>query len=305
MKSLVKSSLRGGAANALSTKPLLLENGVYYLAVQSTNAAKGGSSDYTVKIGNQSVFFTKGNNADDSLDHAASLGKVSAAGKKLVSDWVGYGDVYDYKAFTLQTGGKLSFRVSTTDAVNFSVLQNVGGKLKTLVKSSVKAGSTIDTKEVLVSAGTCYLAVQSTNAKKGGSADYTVSLTGQSVFFPKGDNTNDSLQQAAQQKAKSVGSAVSGWVGYGDASDYIKFTTGKAGRLTFGLNAATTEAYKAKQLKLNCFDASGKKVAVAWQGNLLATGKPVAAGIYYLGVDCGNVNKFNTSYKITTGLLAG
>ena len=304
MKPVVKTNLKGGANNAFSTKPKLLEKGVYYLAVQSVNAKKGGSSDYTVKVADQTVFFTKSDNSDDNPVHAVSLGTVTAPGK-LVSDWIGYGDVLDYRTFTLQTGAKLNFTVEASDAVKFSVLQNVGGKLKTLVKSSVKAGIPLTTKDMLAAAGTCYLVIQSATAKKGGSADYTVSLAGTSVFFPKGDNSNDSLAQAAAQNARAVGTVLSGWVGYGDAADYMRLQTRQEGRLSFTPDAETLEAFNTRKLKISCFDSTGKKIAVVRKGALLTTKKPVAAGICYLGVSCANVKKYNTSYHLATELLAG
>jgi hypothetical protein len=39
-------------------------------------------------------------------------------------------------------------------------------------------------------------------------------------------------------------------------------------------------------------------------GDTLVSKKAVAAGEYYLGVTCANVKKFDTSYSVTTGLLA-
>ena len=54
-------------------------------------------------------------------------------------------------------------------------------------------------------------------------------------------------------------------------------------------------------------DKDGKSVAVAVDRDdphFLLSKKPVSAGEYYLGVICANVKKYDTSYSITTGLLA-
>ena len=170
---------------------------------------------------------------------------------------------------------------------------------------SVKAGAWNNSKDILVTAGTYYLQVQSTNAKKGGDADYTVALDDSSRFFPAGDNSNDTWQAASEKPAKLQGEEITGWVGYGDAKDFIKFELNGNGQVQLDLDGATANAFNAKQIKLTCLDANGKSVALtAFDGDTLISKKAVAAGNYYLGVTCANVKKYDTSYSVTTGLLA-
>ena len=252
---------------------ILADKGTYYIGVQSTNAKKGGSSDYTISLNkNASIFYTKGNNADDweDLKTKGKAGKVAAAVTvsgstgQFISDWVGYGDEYDYKAFTLNSAANLSLTINSTDATKFTIYSLVestdkkGNKTYSLKKlQSVDAKYdktthkyTVTTKSLLLDKGTYYLCAQSTNAKKGGSADYTVSLNkSNSEFFTKG-STNDNNWDAAPVLNGALDSSgdligtTTGWVGYGDPVDYRTFTTnaanGNGGYYVFSLGLTGT-----------------------------------------------------------------
>ena len=294
------------AKGTAKTKELLLNKGIYYLAVESTNAKKGGNADYTVSVNKDAVFFTKGDTEDDKIETAKDLGVVASA-DTLVSDWVGFGDAIDYRTITLDTAAKLSFEINSSDAVKFTVSQMEKGKLKSVGSVSVKAGNTVSakTKELLLNKGIYYLAVESTNAKKGGSADYTVSVNKDAVFFPKGDYSNDTWKAVASEKAVEDGSLISGWVGFGDNADFTKFNVSEDGAIRLSLDKETASALASKEIKLSCLDASGKTVALGnLDGSYLTSKKDVAAGDYYLGVQCANEKKYNTSYAITAGSLA-
>ena len=303
-KSLLSSGIKGAAAAKLTTKAKLLNAGQYYLAVQSTNAKKGGDADYQVAVNGSTKFFTNCDNTDDTMKKAKDLGTVTAAGS-LFKDWVGFGDTIDYRKFTLDTAAKLCFTVSSKDAVKFSVLDSAG---KSLGKISLKAGAKGDAKEILAAKGTYYLAVESANAKNGGSADYEVSLKSDTKFFPAGDTTNDTWQAAKKQTAKLAGEEITGWVGFGDAADFIKFQVAQDGKVKLDLDKSTADALSGKKIKLSCLDKDGKAVAVALDKSnpsTLLSKKDVTAGEYYLGVTCANVKKYDASYSIKTGLLAG
>ena len=103
------------------------------------------------------------------------------------------------------------------------------------------------------------------------------------------------------------GEEITGWVGFGDASDFIKFELEDDGRIQLNLDEATKAAFASKQIKLTCLDQNGKSVAIAADKNdpyTLFSKKEVVAGEYYLGVTCANVKKYDTYYSITTGQLA-
>ena len=98
---------------------------------------------------------------------------------------------------------------------------------------------------------------------------------------------------------------MSGWVGFGDASDFHAFDVDEAGRLRLTFDEDTEAAVKAKQLKLSCLDAKGKAVSLATLKNgSVDSSKALSAGTYYLGVTCANTQKYETSYNVNIGMLA-
>jgi hypothetical protein len=297
-KSVANASLKD--AGAASTKAALLEAGTYYLQVQSTNAKKGGSADYTVSVNPNTAFFTQGGDNNDSWETAEPAGEITA-GAQIAKGWVGFGDAIDYKLLTLNSAATLTLDCTATDAVKFTLFNAAG---KSVANASLKDAGAASTKAALLEAGTYYLQVQSTNAKKGGNADYTVSVNPNTAFFPAGDHTNDTLQDAAAKPAVLEGTEITGWVGFGDAADFIKFQVAGDGQIALAMDDATAGALSGKQIKLSCLDANGKAVKLVQDGNLLFSKNEVSAGDYYLGVTCANVKKFNTNYSITTGLLA-
>ena len=329
----------------VTTGSLLLDKGTYYIGVQSTNAKKGGSADYTVSLNKTaSVFYTKGNNADDwdDLKTKGKAGKVAAAVTvtgstgQFITDWVGYGDEYDYKAFTLNTAANLSFTIGSTDAVKFTIYElksstdkkgnvtySLGKKQSVDAKFDKNSGKyTVTTKSLLLDKGTYYIGVQSTNAKKGGSADYTVSLNKSgSEFFTKGSTNDNNWDSAPALNGKfdeygDLEGTTTGWVGYGDPVDYRTFTTsaanGNGGYYIFDLkttdnskNSLNLTVYEivenkgVKSLKkLKSATASGERHGVVGVGNSPLMLK--ANTKYAVGVEAPGANQAkNGSYELT------
>ena len=219
----------------VDTSALLLEKGTYYIGVQSTNAKKGGSADYTVSLNKEASEF-----------YSPVVTVTASTGNIISNDWVGYGDEYDYKAITLNSAAKLSLSISSTDAVKISIckLDGKDGKysfkfLKTTAAKLNKTSNkyTVDTDGLLLEKGTYYVCVQSTNAKKAGTkATYTVALNKSgSEFFTK-ESTDDNIWDADAtpalkgklDKNGELEGTANGWVGYGDPVDYRTFTTNAA-----------------------------------------------------------------------------
>ena len=147
--------------------------------------------------------------------------------------------------------------------------------------------------------------MQSTNAKKGGDADYQIEVNQSSIFFPAGDNTNDTWKAVVDRDTLEVDDHFAGWVGYGDATDFFKFEIEQSEAISLDFDDETARSMANKKLKLSCLDANGKSVALtALEPDVYTGKKEFAAGVYYLGVSCTNVKNFNTSYDITLGLLA-
>ena len=307
------------------TKDQLLEAGTYYLKVESSNAKKGGNADYSVTLNASSVFFTKGDNSDDWTDvktagatgAVGSVGKITALGAVIASEWVGFGDAVDYKAFTLDSAAKLSFTVTSTDEAKFTIcrlesktdkkgvttysVKDVQGTKLSKPKNATEYSAV--TKDQLLEAGTYYLKAESTNAKKGGNADYSVSLNTSSVFFTKGDNSDDDWQVAELSKL-AAGDTLANWVGYGDKIDYRALTIDPNGGF-YSFDLAGTEnnvkltvyALDAKTNKLKSVKsvtATAKKPDIS-TGDLCLNG----ATQYFLAVEAPNAAKAqNSSYTV-------
>ena len=267
---------------AANTKALLLEAGEYYFSVQSTNAAQGGSAEYTVYLNQDedgSSFFLDGNNSDDWTDLAEAggdgavddIGVLNESCFEVRRDWVGFGDAVDYAKFTLDSAAKLSFSVMADDATKFTIyrlLRDKNGKysLKALQTTTLSYDREFEeyaanTKALLLEAGEYYFSVQSTNAAQGGSADYVVSLNqdeGGSVFFPQGSDSDDWTDLRTEGADGSVAylgfvdgytvDLCSDWVGFGDAVDYMGFTLDDAANLSFSLSADGAVKFTVYQL---------------------------------------------------------
>ncbi|MBR7121135.1 MAG: hypothetical protein IKC94_02705, partial [Lentisphaeria bacterium] len=193
LKSLQSSALKLNKLTgqySIDTKALLLNAGTYYIGVQSTNAKKGGDADYTLSL-NDSVFYTRGDNGynnwlydskkkvfNSGLDSAGCIAFDNQLQINGDDAWVGFGDEFDYYSFSVDSNMDVSFCISATDAVKVTVYQVAGGKLKSLQSTTVKAGAVVSSKKLaLVSGGEYYLGIQSTNAKKGGNAEYSITAS--------------------------------------------------------------------------------------------------------------------------------
>ena len=318
--SLVGSAKKGGSyslkklqsvstnakTHTVTTKALLLDKGTYYICVQSTNAKKGGNATYTVS-NNKSVFFnnSKSSNADDwgDLKTKGAAGKVAKAVKvtastgRFISDWVGFGDAVDYKAFTLASSAKLSLKLTSSDSASFTIYSLVGSakkggsySLKKLQSVSTNAKThTVTTKALQLAAGTYYLCAQSTNAKKGGNATYTVSLNKSGSTFVNRGSANDNNWDAAPAlkgtlSGGELNGSTTGWVGDGDPVDYRTFTTtaanGGGGYYIFGLELTNNSK---ENLNLSVYEVIDNKGAKSLKKLKSATATSKSDGV--IGVE--------------------
>ena len=53
--------------------------------------------------------------------NVGNIGTISAYGEIISDDRVGFGDEFDYMAFTLDDAAKLSFNISADDAAKFTI----------------------------------------------------------------------------------------------------------------------------------------------------------------------------------------
>ena len=337
LKSLQSSTLKAPGYTFADPKGLMLDAGTYYFGVESTNAAKGGGADYEVTIAG-SVFYTKGDNSDDWTDMkekgtagmVGNAGVINASNKKVVSDWVGTGDVIDYKRFKLNSAAKLTFKLDASDAAKFTVWK-LNAKtdkkgvttysLKSLQATTIKADVTATTKELLLDAGTYYFSMESTNAKKGADADYTVS-TGNCVFYTRGDNSDDwgdmkhygpdGMVGDVGEIYEDIGTILDDWVGYGDAIDYKKFTLDTDATLSFDVSAGDAAKFTvwrldAKYSKTQVPNYSLKSLASVKLNGNSATTKAVklTAGEYYFSMESTNAKKGgDAAYRVSLNMEA-
>ncbi len=299
-KSLQSTKLTLNKKNGVystDTKSLLLEAGEYYISVESTNAKKGGNAYYNLELNHdKSAFFTKGNNSDDwtdlkqngtSSDEFGDAGTISKDTVSVIKDgWVGYGDSVDYMQIHLDEAAKLSFLIDSADAAKFTIYRlnetvkkgAVSYSLKSLQSTTLKKfkGSseyTATTNSLLLTAGDYYIAMASTNAKKGGNADYNVLINGNgTAFFSDADNglnnwlynkkSKELNEDVAFQKALIItrhtervlidseavnhedinGTIWDNYVGYGDEYDFAKICLDSDARLNVTITA--TDAIK-------------------------------------------------------------
>ena len=318
-----------------TTKALLLEAGDYYISMQSTNAAQGGSASYDIYLNDEETcFFTEGDDFNDwtDLKTAGASGEVGNAGYidenslDICTGWVGFGDAADYMGFTLGGAANLSFSIESTDAVKFTIYQLIREKhgtysLKTLQTTTLKYDADFeqyyaDTKALLLEAGEYYFSVQSANAAQGGSADYNVYLNYETTeFFTEGNNCDDWTDLATAGASGEVGwlgtvnessfDIRSDWVGFGDAVDYMGFTLDTAAKLSFSLIADGATKFTIYQLLQ---DKNGTYSLKALQSTSLSYDKEyedyeaatkslyLAAGDYYIAMRSTNADQGGSAW---------
>ena len=329
LKTLQTTKIKAG--KTVTTKGLLLpadngdESTKYYFSMQSTNAAKGDSADYSVSFNpSGSVFYTEGFNGDDWTDvkSAGADGAVGDAGILdantgcVLEDWVGYCDAVDYLKITLDSAAKLCFLLDAADAAKFTVwrLKDKTNKqgvvfwsLKSLQEKSLakvkKTGQyAAATKALLLDEGEYYISVQSTNAAKGGSAAYSVTLdAANSVFYTDGDDGRNNwlydkktktanpdretfnsvhlttgTKEILLDEADTVSREVSAggktveyrnFAGYGDAADFAWIELGNDASVSFTVTATD----KAKFMIYSFAEGVDKKGGVKYTVKALQT----------------------------------
>ena len=152
-KSLQATTLKKAKGETLftaGTKSLLLEKGEYYISVQSTNAKKGDSAYYDVKVNQaECKYFADGDsgwnnylydkkNTDAPLNTGVYEGSAQTIGSGTGSvqlddgsytdesgtvwrNFVGFGDAADFRKISLDSDTALSFTLTATDAAKFTI----------------------------------------------------------------------------------------------------------------------------------------------------------------------------------------
>jgi len=323
LKSLLTASLKNGGET--KSKQILLEKGEYYISMQSTNAKKpDAAAFYNVILDSTSQFFvdgddgannwlfdTKTKTTNDAVcdDGAIRVGRNESAAIQVdraaiageaYTNFVGFGDDTDFVKVNLSSGANISFTVEATDAVKFTICQLTNNKndvvsgVKSVQSTALKLDKAtgkyaVTTKALVLADGDYYLSVQSTNAKKGSDAYYSVTVNATSTYFDNCDNhDNDFLYDKKlgglntkvagdDVAAKEISTSLngkniridtqtihdeSGWnnfVGYGDTADYAKIHVAKAGTASFSVVANDAAKFVICQLTFKNGVATGMK----------------------------------------------
>ena len=258
-------------SSGLLEKTLQLEAGTYYFSVEA-NTKKVYDAAYNVEI--SGMIYDRADHDDDWTDlktngpdglvYDAGTFTEDTIGTPLEEEgWVGFGDEIDYKVFRISGPAKLNFTIGADDAVKLTVYEvkrNKNGKwsLTSFGKNIATITAPKDGSDFYkeASTGSIFLSdsnaiyaysVQSTNARKGGSADYNVMLDSDGSGFipvqkdPEGvDNSGlliktkgflggtveimDLEQWASDSLVVNGNIGYQGWVGYGDAVDTLGFS---------------------------------------------------------------------------------
>ena len=313
---VASGTVKNGTLTFNKGKNVLLNSANDYTIVVKNSDKGKSASEYSFTL-EAKTLFTKGDNTDDWTDMKTAgaagavgdLGVISGPGTAIASEWVGYGDAADYKAFTLTSAAKLSFTVSASDAAKFTVYAlnaktdkkgvttySLASKQSTaLSKPKGATEYSATTKELLLEKGTYYIKVESTNASKGGDADYSVAVNAKSVFFTKGDNSDDDWQ-AAGLPVLNAWDSFSDWVGFGDAVDYRAVEVdGNGGAYNFRLSDVDADV-KLTVYELNqktCKLKSLKSVTATAKKSTVATGDLLLSGgeKYFVAVEAPGAKK--------------
>ena len=293
-RKVASGTIRKGELKFNNDRPVLLDSGLSTeVSVKTRNGKYAGYAAALVA----EMIYNRGDN--DSPRAPREFGSV-AAGQELISDgWVGFGDAQDYATFTLDDAAMLSLSFSASDATRFTVYSAATGKA--VMRSSLKAGAELTTRAKPLQAGDYLVVAESTNAKKGGSSDYTLAVGADTTFFTRGDNSDDSRETAVNKGALVTGARLAkGWVGLGDAVDYTRFTLDGAGKLMLALTA--TDA-----TKITLLDGTGKsvlKAEVKAKGSAVSGLRKLKAGEYFLAVESTNAKQGGDSdYKVDVATL--
>jgi len=334
----------GVKSKTTPTKERFFEAGEYYIAMQAKMPKKGYAPNgfYNVYVGKTAVFFSDDDSGWNNWlydkkktpdDNSANLNDetIDTVGEYIQLDnecyvdgdnFVGFGDDTDFVKIRLNSAANLSLNVAgvgmAPDVKNSGALKltvysfDASKKKMTSLQSTsfksdaVKAGA--DTKLKLLEAGTYYVSVQASNAKKGDKVYYDLTVGSSTVFFDNIDSgwNNYVYDKKAKQPVNedivngegfaievgNKGEAVSfdydmytfkgkdytGFVGHNDDTDFRKISVAKAGTVSFKV-----EATDAAKIEIWQFD-SGKLKMKSLQSTALKK-TSVVNGVQMYGIE--------------------
>lgn len=162
---------------------LILEEGTYYIAMTSTNAAKGGNASYKIKeTSSETVINEFADNSDDKWKDVTDSAAFQVG--DTIHNWVGFGDTKDFFKLELNENGKLRFSAAENEETFYDIetlnaLSDKDIKITCLTEKGKSVALIYDdfdyTSKQELAAGTYYIGIQSTNAKKNWT-EYNISI---------------------------------------------------------------------------------------------------------------------------------
>ena len=365
--------------NTFTTKPVLLESGVYFVAVESTDAKKGGEVYYTVSA--DGYFFYDGDDGTNNLLYDSKKKEINEAvynadavhvdGQTAIqvdakaldkrhtdaegvehvyTNFVGFGDSMDVLKIELDHAANLTFTVDTfgdADTGNakiylYQVTEGMNKRtgattytVKTLTpptaavkmpKKVTEYDNTFATKETLLEKGVYFVAVESTDAKKGGEVYYSVGVDG-TFYYDADSNKNDydsknktvgnevmvadalTLDPTAEDGLLRLDGVLAGdlkvdkdgyrnFVGFGDASDVARINASSGMTVSFKVTATDAVSFAIYELqstgKLKALKTFDLKTDTA-KGDIY-TYTFANYGNFFIGVTATNANKGSEAY---------
>lgn len=279
-------SISGGK---FSMKPATLAAGTYYLMLESSDKGKS-TGEYTLSVTGTEFPAASMNNTL----HDATRLPQSPAGNAAIDGWVGLGDSVDYYRIDPARAGNLFIGVTGLSAkVKVTLYRADGKKLKSVSLSKdssdvFKGGYLLD--------GAAYLSIESGDQGKGKqNTSYTLDV--RENYFPV-PTDNNSTEAADTLTLAPDGSASStGWVGYGDATDFYRIDPGRAGTLFVSVTNLSAK------VKVTLYRADGKKlksVSLSKDSTDVFRGGYLLEDAAYLSIESGDQGKGkqNTAYKL-------
>ncbi|MBO7329362.1 MAG: hypothetical protein J6W00_11390, partial [Lentisphaeria bacterium] len=255
-----------------------------------------------------------GVNGYKTTDNTAGNALLLKVDGKTVTDWVGYGDSVDYKKLEISGSGKYNITLSNVaKSVTLVLVERTANANGTF---SEKAISTITAKDsdlngktisnALLDAGKeYYLKVTADNANDIGTT-YDVTVEPVKPLFEKATTEDD----VRSKELALLGETKSGWVGFGDATDFYRLEVGEyGGAYNFTIEHDGTESEAVKLVVYEQLTGVNKyrtvkTVTLAKNAASISTGElyltGANGGTYYVEVTAtGAAKAQNSSYKVT------
>ncbi len=251
------------------------------------------------------------NTNDDSAKGAGKLAVNSNVTKS--SDWVGYGDKVDYKKLDITDSGKYNITLGgVASSVTIALIERIKNANGTFTEKSIGTatakesdlnGKTISN-AILDANKEYYLKVTSGNANSVGT-QYDVTIDRVAAFEEA--TTED---DARSKELALLGETKSGWVGFGDATDFYRLEVGEyGGAYNFTIEHDGTESEAVKLVVYEQLTGVNKyrtvkTVTLAKNAASISTGElyltGANGGTYYVEVTAtGAAKAQNSHYKVT------